>query len=137
MFQLVSIILLIFLCNSMSFSQLMPSDADQRNRIDDYIVPLSQIKIPVSSHIALTGSVNENEYIVDSGDIFLLKIDVPGPSLNVYQSTITPDGYVFIPNESALYVKNLTLKVAKERMQQRLQKANQNALIEVFLFQLH
>jgi protein involved in polysaccharide export with SLBB domain len=130
------IIILLFYC-SLSFSQFTPSGPDERNRVSDYMEPLSQIKIPISSQVALTSSVDENEYIVDAGDIFLFKIDVPGPSLNIYQSTITPDGYAFIPNESALYVKNLTLKVAKERIQQSLKKANQNALIEVFLFQLH
>jgi protein involved in polysaccharide export with SLBB domain len=137
MHYLVRSTLLIYLFCSIVHSQLMPSDDDTRKKIDDYMLPLPQSNIPISSHIALTGSVNEDEYIVDSGDIFLLKIDVPGPSLSIFLSTVTPDGYAFIPNEAALYIKDLTLKEAKEKIRRSLIKGNQNALIEVFLYQLH
>ncbi|MHA1727512.1 MAG: SLBB domain-containing protein [Promethearchaeota archaeon] len=94
-------------------------------------------KFPTFNEKFLSVSVDENEYYVDSGDIFLIKIDVKGPSVKIFQSTVTPDGYVMLPDVPSIKAKNLLLSEAKDKIKSALQKNSEEAKVEVFLFQVH
>jgi polysaccharide export outer membrane protein len=107
------------------------------NLKDQYSLQLPQSTQSLMSIAGMNSSVNEDEYIVDSGDIFLIKIDVPGPAVKVFQSTVTPDGFIFIPDATSLNVRNLNLKLAKQKISKSLFTVNPSADIEVFLFQTH
>jgi len=85
----------------------------------------------------LMSSVNEEEYKVDAGDIFIIKVDVRGPAFKIFNSIITPDGYLVIPDAPTIYVRHLILKSAKEKINKVLRKSFPNATVESHLFQVH
>ena len=85
----------------------------------------------------LTASVDETEYIVDAGDVFLIKIDVPGPASRIFPATVTSDGHILLPEAPSAKVKMLPLDQAKNKIQEILERYNPNSEIEVFLFQVH
>jgi len=85
----------------------------------------------------LISSVNENEYIVDAGDVFLIKIDVKGPALKVFNSIVTPAGYIMIPDAPTVYVRYLSLKNAREKITSTLKLNFPQAKVEAHLFNLH
>jgi len=72
----------------------------------------------------MTSSVDENEYVVDAGDIFILKIDVQGPAFKIFNSVVTPDGYLVIPDAPTIYVKGMILHDAKTKIDKILQKSS-------------
>ena len=85
----------------------------------------------------LTASVNETEYIVDAGDVFLIKIDVPGPASRIFPVTVTSDGHVLLPEAPSVNVRMLPLDKAKNGILKILKKYNPNSEVEVFLYQVH
>jgi protein involved in polysaccharide export with SLBB domain len=85
----------------------------------------------------LISSVDENEYRIDAGDMFIIKIDVKGPASKVFNSVVSADGYIVTPNAPAIYVKDLTLKNAKVHMNKILKMNFPRARIESHLFQIH
>lgn len=85
----------------------------------------------------LMTSVDENEYAVDSGDEFIIKIDVKGPAYRVFTSIVTPDGYLIIPDVPSISVKDLFLIKAKEKINSILKQNFPDALVESYLNQLH
>ncbi|HGY54383.1 MAG TPA: hypothetical protein ENK44_01650 [Caldithrix abyssi] len=76
-------------------------------------------------------------YHIGSGDQFALKIDSRGPGIKLYQAIVTPDGFVFLPEATSIYIKDLTADKARERIKKVLRKKFPNAFVEVFLAQLH
>ncbi len=50
------------------------------------------------------------QYYVDAGDVFILKIDVKGPSFKLFNSVVTPDGYLVLPEAPSIQIKDLILK---------------------------
>ncbi len=107
------------------------------NLKDQYSIQLPKSAQSLMSTGGLNSSVDEDEYIVDSGDMFLIKIDVPGPAINIFQSAITPDGTVFLPNTKSFKVNGLKLAEAKTKIMKALQISNPNSEVEVHLFQTH
>ncbi len=85
----------------------------------------------------LMSSVNEEEYKVDAGDVFIIKVDVKGPAFKIFNSIVTPDGYLIIPDAPTVYVRYLTLKAAKEEIDKVLRKNFSQAMVESHLFQVH
>ena len=85
----------------------------------------------------LNQSVDPDEYPVDSGDQFAIKIDSKGPGIKLFQAIVTPDGYVFLPQAKSIFVKHLLLKDARKKIIQELKRNFPSAQIEVFLAQLH
>jgi len=85
----------------------------------------------------MTSSVDEYEYVVDAGDIFILKIDVQGPAFKIFNSVVTPDGYLVIPDAPTIYVKGMILHDAKTKIDKILQKSSPRAQVESHLFQVH
>ncbi len=85
----------------------------------------------------LMSSVDENEYKVDAGDVFIIKVDVKGPAFKIFNSMVTPDGYLIIPDAPTVYVKYLTLKKAKKEIDKVLRKSFPQATVESHLFQVH
>jgi protein involved in polysaccharide export with SLBB domain len=86
---------------------------------------------------ALTASIDEEKYLVDAGDVFLIKIDVEGPAFSIYNPMVTPDGYLFLPNAPSIYVRHQLLKDVKEKINKSLRKVYSRAIIESYLFQIH
>ena len=68
----------------------------------------------------LEKEVNEEEYIVGHGDMFL--INVFGQFDNEYEAVIAPDGTVVIPSLGQIDLKGLNLKAAKQKILQKIQK---------------
>ncbi len=68
----------------------------------------------------LEKEVNEEEYIVGPGDMFL--INVFGQFENEYEAVIAPDGTVVIPSLGQIDLKGLNLKAAKQKILQKIQK---------------
>jgi protein involved in polysaccharide export with SLBB domain len=85
----------------------------------------------------LMASVNEEEYRVDAGDVFVIKVDVKGPAFKIFNSIVTPDGYLIIPDAPTVYVRYLTLKEAKSKIDKVLRKNFPQATVESHLFQVH
>lgn len=104
-------------------------DFDQKN-----LSPMT--KFPATQS-ALTASIDEETYLTDAGDVFLIKIDVEGPAFTIYNPMVTPDGYLFLPNAPSIYVRHQTLKNVKMNIIRSLQKVYPRAIIESYLFQIH
>jgi len=102
-----------------------------------------QVSSNLTQNIALLAkggfnfSVNEEEYLVDAGDVFLIKIDVKGPAINIFQTIVTPDGMIVLPNTPSLKVTGLNLKEAKQKIFNSIKGTARDAEVEVYLFQLH
>ena len=103
----------------------------------------SQLQKEISGGISsietsnLTVSVNEKEYIVDAGDVFLIKIDVPGPATKVFPAIVTSDGHIMLPEAPSVEIKMLPLYDAKKKIYNILKDKNPDSKIEVFLYQVH
>ena len=82
-------------------------------------------------------SIDENEYIVDSGDEFYIKIDITGPEIKTYNIRVSSDGNIYIPNAPGIYVRGLKLTEAKKLVFKHLKKYFHNADIEIFLEKIH
>ena len=85
----------------------------------------------------LMASVNEDEYRVDAGDVFIIKVDVKGPAFKIFNSFVTPDGYLIIPDAPTVYVRYMTLREAKYQIDKVLKKNFPQAIVESYLFQVH
>lgn len=85
----------------------------------------------------LMASVNEDEYRVDAGDVFIIKVDVKGPAFKIFNSIVTPDGYLIIPDAPTVYVRYMTLREAKYQIDKVLKKNFPQATVESYLFQVH
>ncbi|MCK4559660.1 MAG: SLBB domain-containing protein [Calditrichia bacterium] len=85
----------------------------------------------------LMASVNEDEYRVDAGDVFIIKVDVKGPAFKIFNSIVTPDGYLIIPDAPTVYVRYMTLREAKYQIDKVLKKNFPQATVESYLFQIH
>jgi protein involved in polysaccharide export with SLBB domain len=94
-------------------------------------------KMPEQSGNMLMFSVNEDEYKIDAGDIFIIKVDVKGPAFKLFNSVVTPDGYLIIPDAPTVYVRYLTLKKAKNEIDNVLRKSFPQATVESHLLQVH
>ncbi len=68
----------------------------------------------------LEQTVNELDYIVGPGDIFL--INVFGQFENEYQAVVAPDGTVVIPSLGQIDLNALNLKEAKKKILQKIKK---------------
>jgi protein involved in polysaccharide export with SLBB domain len=91
----------------------------------------------LNSSTMMMASVNEEEYQVDAGDVFIIKVDVKGPAFKIFNSIVTPDGYLIIPDAPTVYVRHLTLKEAKSEIDKVLRKTFPQATVESHLFQVH
>ena len=78
-------------------------------------------------------SVDENEYVVDSGDEFIVRIDIPGPEIMTFNVKISSDGYFLIPDAPGLYLRGLKLIDAKKVVNRHLKRFYPNAEIESYL----
>jgi len=77
--------------------------------------------------------IEEKEYIVDSGDEFVIKIDIPGPDIKTYYSKVTSDGYLIIPEATGWYVRGLKLSDVKDKIRKNLKKISPDARTEIYL----
>jgi protein involved in polysaccharide export with SLBB domain len=137
-----TIVYFIFICffvikaSAQSFSQI---DENRQSALS--ILGLDQAKQSVLAEFPtsemMIASVNEHEYHVDAGDVFILKIDVEGPASKVFNSIVTSDGFLVIPDVPSIPVQNLTLKAAKNKINQILTKYFPRAHIEAHLLQIH
>ncbi|MBN1407448.1 MAG: hypothetical protein JW956_06655, partial [Calditrichaceae bacterium] len=85
----------------------------------------------------LLTSINADEYIVDAGDEFTIKINVKGPDYKVYSLTTTPIGYIVIPDGPSIYVKYKKVKDAQLKIIQAVDNWFPNANIEAHLSRIH
>lgn len=81
--------------------------------------------------------IDENKYIVDSGDEFYIKIDITGPEIKTYNVRVSSDGNIYIPDAPGVYVRGLKLTEAKKIILKHLKKYFNNADIEIFLEKIH
>ena len=132
-----SILLFVGLFSTLTFAQQIfnrDKEDDQQNK--------TQFEFPSNNSMQglmpnMVASVTEETYIVDAGDVFLVKVDVPGPALRIYPVTITADGYAPLPDTKSVFIKRKSLKEAKQAIYQALSRKNPGAIVEVFLYQLH
>jgi len=82
-------------------------------------------------------SINPDKYIVDSGDEFFIKIDMPGPELKTYSVKVSSDGYLFIPDAPGIYIRGLILNDAKKLILTHLKKHFPNSEIEVYFDKIY
>ena len=82
-------------------------------------------------------SINADEYYVGSGDIFLIKVDRKGPAIKVFNSPVTPAGYIALPDIAGIYVRGKILTEVKKDIVSALKKKYSDAVVETYLFGLH
>ena len=99
-------------------------------------MPLTQMP-DLKEGTMLMASIDEDEYRVDAGDVFVIKVDVKGPAFKIFNSIVTPDGYLIIPDAPTVYVRYLTLREAKKEIDKVLRKSFPQAEVESHLFQVH
>jgi protein involved in polysaccharide export with SLBB domain len=85
----------------------------------------------------LNQSVNPDEYMVDVGDVFIIKIDVKGPATKIFTASVYPEGYLMLEEVPSVYIKKTPLKAAKRKIKREIRKKYPDALIEVFLYSVH
>jgi polysaccharide export outer membrane protein len=136
MIKFIRIFSFIFVFILAVYSQDLSSQSDSESK--QSLINMISPNLPGNlSGSAFTVSVDENEYVVDAGDVFLIKIDVAGPAINIFQTSITPDGMIFLPKSNSFRIEGLKLVEAKLKILNALQKANPNSEVEVHLFQTH
>ncbi len=91
----------------------------------------------IPSQMGFNFSINADEYFVDSGDMFIIKVDRQGPALKIYNSPVTPDGYIALPDIEAIKIRGKLLVDAKKSIKNKLRKKYPNASIEIYLYNLH
>ena len=136
--RLFGLFLIVFICN-MSFSQELDKFNNSENQFLEMMgLNQQQQQLPdYSKRSLLISAVDESEYIVDAGDVFIIKIDVKGPAFKLFNSVVTPAGYLLVPDTPTIYVKNLSLKTARSKISGSLRKSFPNAKVEAHLYQLH
>lgn len=77
--------------------------------------------------------ISEENYILDAGDYLYAKIDIEGPEVNEVDIPLSENGYGILPQGESILLKGLTLKVAKDKIKNKLELLYPNAIIEVFL----
>jgi protein involved in polysaccharide export with SLBB domain len=77
--------------------------------------------------------IDEKEYLIDSGDEFVIKIDPPGPDLKTYFSRVTSDGNLIIPECQGWYLRGIKLFDARMRVINDLKKLFPEAQVEIYL----
>ena len=92
-------------------------------------------KIPTQTRFNY--SINADEYYVGSGDIFLIKVDRKGPTLKIFNSPVTPAGYIALPDIAGIYVRGKILTEVKKDIVSVLKKKYPDAVVETYLFGLH
>jgi len=102
-------------------------------------VGLSDLKNSIGLNIptSLSVPVDENSYVVDSGDQFVIKVDRKGPAIKLYPSTVTPDGIVTLPDAPSVFVRGKRLKDVKKMLKNHLKRLYPDATVEVYLNGIH
>jgi protein involved in polysaccharide export with SLBB domain len=134
-FRTVSLYLIVFF--STFWGQGLPSGS-QLNQVMEILgvnseKELQQLQQPAKLNLA----VDPEEYYVDVGDEFIIKIDVKGPSTQVFTTTVYPEGVIVLEDVPSVYVRHLLLAEAKKKIIKSLRKQYKEAIIEVFLYGVH
>jgi protein involved in polysaccharide export with SLBB domain len=134
-FRTVSLYLIVFV--STFWGQGLPSGS-QLNEVMEILgvnseKELQQLQQPAKLNLA----VDPEEYYVDVGDEFIIKIDVKGPSTQVFTTAVYPEGVIVLEDVPSVYVRHLLLAEAKKRIIKSLRKQYKEAIIEVFLYGVH
>ncbi|MBN2425102.1 MAG: SLBB domain-containing protein [Calditrichaceae bacterium] len=108
-----------------------------KSKVQENVESSSLKKKALSGQGELNASVDEKEYIVDSGDEFVIKLNVKGPSHKVYYTVVTPDGNIIIPGGPTIYVRYVILKEARGKIINVLSKSFPNVKIEAYLNMIH
>ena len=126
-------------------SVALPLFAQSQNNLPDLqsLSSLLSITQQTPKQQALTSanglivSVDENEYRVDSGDEFYIRVDVKGPDVKMFNLTVSADGLLIFPDVSALNVRGLVLKEAKQRIFNHLKNFYKTNEIDISLAKIH
>ncbi len=137
-------ILFLFIYNAgaqISFDRIRNSDAIKSllQSQSNNSFTTSSPKNPLNKKLSNTNiaSVNEDEYIVDAGDQFIVKIDIKGPAYKYFEPIVTPDGFVVIPEGPTVKVKYLPLKRAKQKIKKALDASFTDSRNECYLGAIH
>lgn len=142
------VFLFFYILLGISVSYIYPQEIRFRNR-DEGMADLllksqnkqstADLDIPLMQGAKQTNvaSVSEAEYIVDSGDEFVVKIDVKGPAFKIYKSTVTPDGYLITPDGPTVYIRDLPLKQAKILIVKTMLAGYKDSKVECYLSNIH
>jgi protein involved in polysaccharide export with SLBB domain len=102
--------------------------------------PVAEEELP-SSPVArratgpeLGGPLDENQYVVGPGDVFILTIW--GQSVTEVSATITPEGELVLPGVASIAVAGRTLRDVKDDVRSRLQDLYRNSEVSVTLAKL-
>lgn len=133
-------ILISLLYVTIGFGQDFQNSENNSNSIQSLMglnsgTDLNLSQLPTSNN--LSASVDDNEYIVDAGDVFVIKIDVKGPAFKMFNSMVSPQGYLVIPDAPSIFVKYLSLKEANKKINKKLKQLFPNAAIESYLYYIH
>jgi protein involved in polysaccharide export with SLBB domain len=82
-------------------------------------------------------SIDEEQYTIDTGDEFLVKIDIPGPEIQTITVPVLSDGYILITESEGIYIRGMKLKDAKKTITEHLKRYLPNALTECYLNAIH
>jgi len=111
--------------------------ADDDDALSQFRLNLQGLRGGLSGSAGISASIIEDEYFVDSGDVFVVKIDIPGPSVNVFNATVTSDGNVLLPDVKSINVRGRLLRDVRKDMLKALRRKNPDSQVEVFLNQIH
>ncbi|MEL6820914.1 MAG: polysaccharide biosynthesis/export family protein, partial [Calditrichota bacterium] len=125
--------LLLLILPSLSQTEL---NRDQNNSSADLRLLLEGGGANFPSPAQRTIAVDEEAYTVNAGDVFMIKIDVPGPATKVFPATVSADGFLLLPDAPSVDVKQKNLKEAKRQIRSTLKRYNRGAKVEVFLYQV-
>ena len=128
--------LLLFLF-SIANSQDFQKDKDYNEILKMLGINKGQGIDKLSQTSQLNISINPDEYMVDVGDVFIIKIDVKGPASKIFNASVYPEGYVVLEDVPSVFVKKMLLKDAKKAIFKSIKSKYKEALTEVFLFSIH
>jgi protein involved in polysaccharide export with SLBB domain len=104
------------------FIDILKEDPEEK-RIDEFQKKIFGFSLFRTDRLSFDPSLNiptPKNYQLGPGDEVI--IDIWGASEQTYQQTISPDGYILIPNLGPVYLSGLQVDRASERIKSRLSK---------------
>ena len=75
----------------------MKDDEEEDLTDSPFLQKESDLKAKIPSIGDLNVPVDPEKYMVSSGDMFIIKVDQTGPAIRVFNSPVTPEGYIILP----------------------------------------
>jgi len=92
---------------------------------------------PLVTGTDLIYSISEDEYVVDSGDEFFIRVDVEGPDVKIINSVVSSDGFLTFDEAPFIHVRGKFLKEVKRIVYEHLKNYYKTDRIEISLKKIH